>query len=99
MFVPRLALAPSAHRRPGLLGLALLWLAALLLARPVAAGSRDQKWRTLQTEHFYIHYYNGISSSASLTNKEWMLHISSALWKSLTGKGDGPARERIVALP
>ena len=64
MLVPRLALAPSAHRRPGLLGLALLWLAALLLARPVAAGSRDQKWRTLQTEHFYIHYYNGSEAAA-----------------------------------
>jgi len=64
VLVPRLALAPSAHRRPGLLGLALLWLAALLLARPVAAGSRDQKWRTLQTEHFYIHYYNGSEAAA-----------------------------------
>ena len=64
MFVPRLALAPSAHRRPGLLGLALLLLGLLLLARPVAAGSRDQKWRTLQTEHFYIHYYNGSEAAA-----------------------------------
>jgi len=62
--VPRSALAHPADRRPGLLGLALLLLGLLLLARPAAAGSRDQKWRTLQTEHFYVHYYNGSEAAA-----------------------------------
>jgi len=61
---PRLAAAPPVRRRPGLVGLALLLLGLLLLARPVAANSRDQKWRTLQTEHFHIHYYTGSEAAA-----------------------------------
>ena len=50
------------------LRLALAFLALLLglgLAREAGANSRDQKWRTLQTEHFYIHYYQGSEDAAS----------------------------------
>ena len=41
-----------------------LVLALLLLGREVQANSRDQKWRTLQTEHFHIHYYAGSEMAA-----------------------------------
>ena len=51
MLVPRLALV-------------LLLLGMLLLPRSGAANSRDQKWRTLQTDHFYIHYNNGSEAAA-----------------------------------
>ena len=37
---------------------------ALLLTRTAGANSRDQKWRTLQTEHFHIHYYAGSEMAA-----------------------------------
>ena len=42
----------------------LLLLLGCLLARTAAANSRDQKWRTVQTEHFYIHYYAGSEAAA-----------------------------------
>jgi Tol biopolymer transport system component len=58
----RLALALAALRR--LRWLALAACAALLVPGEAAAASRDQKWRTLQTEHFYIHYYNGSEAAA-----------------------------------
>ena len=50
------------------LRLALAFLALLLglgLPREASANSRDQKWRTLQTEHFHIHYYQGSEDAAS----------------------------------
>ncbi|MDC0667308.1 hypothetical protein [Nannocystis radixulma] len=40
----------------------LLWLA--LLADVARAGTRDQRWRTLETEHFVIHYYQGSEIAA-----------------------------------
>ena len=51
------------------LRLALAFLALLLglgvAPREAVANSRDQKWRTLQTEHFNIHYYQGSEDAAS----------------------------------
>ena len=42
----------------------LLALLCCLSLRTASANSRDQKWRTLQTEHFQIHYYNGSEAAA-----------------------------------
>jgi len=42
----------------------LLALSCCLSLRTASASSRDQKWRTLQTEHFQIHYYNGSEAAA-----------------------------------
>jgi hypothetical protein len=47
--------------RPLALVLALL---CLLSVRTAGAASRDQKWKTLQTEHFTIHYYAGSEAAA-----------------------------------
>lgn len=39
---------------------ALVWLVALWLSAGTArADNRDLRWRTLETDHFYIHYYQG----------------------------------------
>ena len=42
----------------------LLALALVLSPGTGAANSRDLKWRTLQTEHFHIHYYAGSEHAA-----------------------------------
>ncbi|HEY0134949.1 MAG TPA: hypothetical protein VGB85_12735, partial [Nannocystis sp.] len=42
----------------------LLALAFVLSPRTGAANSRDLKWKTLQTEHFWIHYYAGSEHAA-----------------------------------
>ncbi len=55
----------SARRRASSsLGLLLLGLALYLSVGTAAAGSRDLKWRTLQTEHFHVHYYAGSEHAA-----------------------------------
>jgi hypothetical protein len=46
-----------------LLALALV-VACLLAPAQAQANSRDLKWRTLKTEHFYIHYYQGSEAAA-----------------------------------
>ena len=58
----RLALAlPARRQRARGSGVLLLTLLAWILLAPREAGanSRDLKWRTLQTEHFVIHYHQG----------------------------------------
>lgn len=42
-----------------------LWIA--LAAVPARAGNPDQKWRTIETEHFYIHYFAGEEEAADRT--------------------------------
>ena len=42
----------------------LLALLCCLSLRTASANSRDQKWRTLQTQHFQIHYYAGSEAAA-----------------------------------
>lgn len=44
-----------------------LFLWALLWPGGAAANSRDQKWKTLETEHFYVHYYAGEEHAAERT--------------------------------
>ena len=39
-------------------------LVCLLAPSMAQANSRDLKWRTLKTEHFYIHYYAGSEAAA-----------------------------------
>lgn len=66
MFVQRSA--PARRRpRPGLVrALAALCLLALLLVGERArAHTRDLKWRTLETEHFYVHYTQGNDAAAA----------------------------------
>jgi len=72
---PRLALAPPAARRRRrtreALARALAWwlpalcvAALLLISGAAAANSRDLKWRTLQTDHFVIHYHQSEEDAA-----------------------------------
>ncbi|MBA3548854.1 MAG: PD40 domain-containing protein [Nannocystis sp.] len=42
----------------------LLALLCCLSLRTASATSRDQKWKTLQTEHFQIHFYAGSEAAA-----------------------------------
>ncbi|MBL9099792.1 MAG: PD40 domain-containing protein [Myxococcales bacterium] len=44
--------------------LALALLACVLAPTSARANSRDLKWRTITTEHFYIHYYQGSEAAA-----------------------------------
>lgn len=37
---------------------------SLAFAGPAQAGSRDQRWRTLESEHFVVHYYQGSEEAA-----------------------------------
>lgn len=37
---------------------------AVLLGGPAAAGNPDQRWRTIETEHFYVHYSVGEEDAA-----------------------------------
>lgn len=66
----RPARAPSRTGGPaprGLASRALVTLAACLAVgapSPASAGNRDQRWRTLETEHFTIHYYQGSEVAA-----------------------------------
>ena len=46
------------------LGWALLALLCYLSPGTAAANSRDQKWKTLQTPHFQIHFYAGSEAAA-----------------------------------
>jgi len=39
--------------------------ACLASAGPAQAKSRDFKWKTLETEHFYVHYYAGEEEAAA----------------------------------
>ncbi len=68
MSVLRLAPAPPARRPRRVHGRRgwgwLLLLALLLISGTAAANSRDQKWRTLQTEHFQSHFYAGAEAAA-----------------------------------
>ena len=74
-------MATVRRARPG----ATRWLALLLLLcclspGTAAANSRDQKWKTLETPHFRIHYYNDMAPIArrvaevirTRTRDEWM---------------------------
>ncbi len=61
----RLASALLACRRWGARGLWALTLALLLVPRDATGNSRDLKWRTLQTEHFVIYYYQGEEDAAA----------------------------------
>ncbi len=45
------------------IALALL-LVACLWSRPTLAGDPDQRWRTIETEHFYVHYLVGEEDAA-----------------------------------
>jgi hypothetical protein len=47
----------------GLLALLGVLLVALF-SRPAAATTRDTRWRTIETDHFYIHYYQGSEYAA-----------------------------------
>src|SRR5688572_26542765 len=53
---------PALARRLRLL--CLLWL---LWPASAQAGNPDLKWRTLETEHFYVHYYAGNEIAAERT--------------------------------
>lgn len=51
----------------GAVALALLlctWLGALLWPATARAGDPDQRWRTIETEHFYVHYLVGDEDAA-----------------------------------
>lgn len=45
--------------------LAVLWV--VLAPGSVSAGNPDQKWRTIETEHFFIHYFAGQEEAADRT--------------------------------
>ncbi|MBL9099793.1 MAG: PD40 domain-containing protein [Myxococcales bacterium] len=49
---------------PVLRTLACMLVLLCLSVRTAQANSRDQKWRTLETEHFAIHYYAGSEAAA-----------------------------------
>ncbi|MEZ4381704.1 MAG: hypothetical protein R3A79_10160 [Nannocystaceae bacterium] len=48
-----------------LAGLCLAILAWLVAAGAAQANSRDLKWKTLETEHFYVHYYASEEEAAA----------------------------------
>jgi len=50
------------RQAPSSITAVLVWvglLVLLLMSGPARAGNPDLKWRTLETEHFYVHYYAG----------------------------------------
>lgn len=55
--------AAASRRLRGALALLLL-LALWLAAGTAAATSRDQRWRTIESEHFYVHFYQGSEAAA-----------------------------------
>jgi hypothetical protein len=41
-----------------------VWLVVWLLPQAAAAGDPDQRWRTIESEHFYVHYIVGEEDAA-----------------------------------
>ncbi|MCB9701551.1 MAG: PD40 domain-containing protein [Myxococcales bacterium] len=66
------------------------WLCVLVgvLGSPTEAGatSRDLKWRTLETEHFYIHYYAGEEEAAARA----AMHVERAHERLTAAYGHAP---------
>jgi hypothetical protein len=61
--VPAPRLAVDLRRWRGVVALLVL-LVAWLSAGTARAASRDTRWRTIETDHFYIHYYQGSEVAA-----------------------------------
>jgi Tol biopolymer transport system component len=61
--VPAPSLATASRRLRGALALFLL-LAAWLSSGTSGASSRDQHWRTIESDHFYVHFYQGSEAAA-----------------------------------
>jgi len=40
------------------------WIVLVLVPATAQAGNPDQRWRTIETEHFYIHYFAGEEEAA-----------------------------------
>lgn len=56
--MPASPFATASRRLRGALALLGL-LAAWLASGTAGAGNRDQRWRTIESDHFYVHYYQG----------------------------------------
>ena len=61
--MPAPSLATASRRLRGVLALFLL-LAAWLSSGTGWASSRDQHWRTIESDHFYVHFYQGSEAAA-----------------------------------